>query len=109
MKYILIFFIIVSIAFSKEKEINSETYNYGHFDSINKIIKHPKRDLFISIGKDEQIISWNFNKNKINFNFEFNSGELYRAAISPNGNFLLVSNKLLFFIKKILIQHRYFN
>lgn len=117
MKYILIFFVIVTISFTNEvnNQNNPKIFDLGHFDSINEIEKHPKNDLFISIGKDEQIILWNFNKNSINFNFEFNSGELSKLEISPNGNFILVSNNQgrVFLINyntfKLIDAFNYFN
>lgn len=117
MKYIIIFFILITVSFSSNEIIKNKAnvFDFGHFDSVNEIKKHPKEDLFISIGKDEQIISWNFNKNSINFIFEFNSGELNNLEVSPNGNFILVSNNqgVVFLINyntfKLIDAFNYFN
>ncbi len=75
-------------------------YSKGHYSSINKIIPLLDNDSIISIGKDEQIITWNLKNYEITRNIDFNRGTLTNGILMTEKGYLVLSNKegYLFFL-----------
>ncbi len=80
--------------------LNLNIYSEGHYSSINKIIPLIDNNSIISIGKDEQIITWNLKNYKITRNIDFNRGTLTNGTLMKERGYLVLSNKegYLFFI-----------
>lgn len=80
--------------------LSSFLYPKGHYSSINKIAPLWNNNSIISIGKDEQIITWNLKNYEITRNIDFNRGSLTNISLMKEKGYIVLSNKegKLFFV-----------
>ncbi len=78
-----------------------------HSDFINSIDIHPEKELLVTGAKDQKIILWDLNGKNDLLTIDDNSGEIQCVAFSPDGKYLLGSDRNI--IRVWTVEGEYIN